>query len=96
MNLVFASGFFVPQAVLGKNYFRDLPQRYPDALFSMVSVVGSIAERAGELAAAMAEEDRPKRGPKRPKSPVGLGIGRRGRPKRTAWDCRREATPCQP
>ena len=54
MNLVFASGFFVPQAVLGKDYFRDLPQRYPDALFAKVSVLGSIEERAGELAAAIA------------------------------------------
>jgi triacylglycerol lipase len=54
MNLVFASGFFVPQAVLGKDYFRDLPPRYPDALFGKVSVLGSIADRAGEFAAAIA------------------------------------------
>ena len=54
MNLVFASGFFVPQALLGKDYFRDLPQKYPGALFANVSVLGNIAERAGELAAAIA------------------------------------------
>ena len=51
MNLVFASGFLAPQAALGEDYFRDLPQKYPTALFPKVSVLGSIAQRAGELAA---------------------------------------------
>lgn len=54
MNLVFASGFLVPQAVAGKDYFRDLPQKYPGALFAKVDVLGSIADRAGQLAAAIA------------------------------------------
>jgi triacylglycerol lipase len=53
MNLVFASGFLVPQAVAGKDYFRDLPQKYPDALFATVNPFGSIAGRAGQLAAAI-------------------------------------------
>lgn len=33
MNLVFASGFLVPQAVQRLDYFWDLPQKYPGALF---------------------------------------------------------------
>lgn len=53
MNLVFASGFLVPQAVAGKDYFRDLPQQYPGALFATVNPFGSIAARAGQLAAAI-------------------------------------------
>jgi triacylglycerol lipase len=56
MNLVFASGFLVPQAVLRHDYFRDLPQRYPDALFASVNVLGSIADRAGQLAAAISSK----------------------------------------
>jgi triacylglycerol lipase len=53
MNLVFASGFLAPQAVAGKDYFRDLPQKYPGALFANVNPFGSIAGRAGQLAAAI-------------------------------------------
>jgi hypothetical protein len=44
VNLVFASGFLVPQTLLGQDYFRDLPQKYPNALFARVSVLGSIAD----------------------------------------------------
>jgi len=54
VNLVFASGFLVPQTLLGQDYFRDLPQKYPNELFARVSVLGSIADRAAELAAAIA------------------------------------------
>ena len=54
MNLVFASGFLVPQAVQGHDYFRDLPQKYPSALFATVDPLGSIAHRAVQLAAAIA------------------------------------------
>lgn len=53
MNLVFASGFLVPQAILGQDYFRDLPQKYPDALFAKVDALGSIAHRASQLADAI-------------------------------------------
>lgn len=56
MNLVFASGFLVPQAAFGQDYFRDLPKKYPDALFTTVSVLGSIANRAQELAAAISRK----------------------------------------
>ena len=56
MNLVFASGFLVPQAAFGQDYFRDLPRKYPDALFATVSVLGSIANRAQELAAAISRK----------------------------------------
>lgn len=50
MNLVFASGFLVPQRILGLDYFRDLPARYPDALFPNVPVDGRIRDRAPILA----------------------------------------------
>lgn len=50
MNLVFASGFLAPQRILAVDYFRDLPARYPDALFPAVPVNGHIADRAPILA----------------------------------------------
>jgi triacylglycerol lipase len=53
MNLVFASGFLVPQAVQGHDYFRDLPRKYPGALFPQVDALGSIAHRAAQLGAAI-------------------------------------------
>jgi len=56
VNLVFACGFLVPQSALGQDYFRDLPKHYPDALFAEVSVLGSIANRAAELAAAISSK----------------------------------------
>jgi triacylglycerol lipase len=51
MNLVFASGFLVPQSLAGKDYFRGLRQQYPNALFPKVDTIGDVAERAGQLAA---------------------------------------------
>jgi triacylglycerol lipase len=56
MNLVFASGFLVPQEFADHGYFRDLRSSYPQALFATVNVLGSIADRAGELAAAIAKQ----------------------------------------
>jgi triacylglycerol lipase len=50
MNLVFASGFFQPQKVLGIHYFRGLPAQYPDALFPEVPVNARVHERAPLLA----------------------------------------------
>jgi triacylglycerol lipase len=55
MNLVFASGFFAPQKLLGIDYFRGLPAQYPDALFPRVAVNGSIHDRAPELARQIKE-----------------------------------------
>jgi triacylglycerol lipase len=53
MNLVFASGFFQPQEILGIHYFRGLPEQYPDALFPKVAVNARVHERAPELARQM-------------------------------------------
>jgi triacylglycerol lipase len=50
MNLVFASGFFEPQKLLGIEYFRGLPEVYRDALFPKVPVDAHISERAPLLA----------------------------------------------
>jgi hypothetical protein len=50
MNLVFASGFLFPQKIIGENYFRDLPRKFPDTLFPNVPVAGVVKERARELA----------------------------------------------
>jgi triacylglycerol esterase/lipase EstA (alpha/beta hydrolase family) len=51
-NLVFASGFLVPQKIAGLRYFKDLDQFYPEetTLFPPVSVLGSVQLRAQELA----------------------------------------------
>ena len=38
MNLVFAIGFLEPQKLLGVEYFRGLPEIFPDALFPKVPV----------------------------------------------------------
>jgi triacylglycerol lipase len=50
MNLVFASGFLVPQKILGLDYFRGLPAKFPEALFPRVAVDGHISDRAPALA----------------------------------------------
>ena len=50
MNLVFASGFLFPQKIIGANYFRDLPPKFPDALFPNVPVAGAVKKRAPKLA----------------------------------------------
>jgi pimeloyl-ACP methyl ester carboxylesterase len=60
MNLVFASGFLVPQSILGINYFNgvkarlDLEGRHA-ALFPPVRPLETCEERANELAAAIAQ-----------------------------------------
>jgi len=46
MNLVFASGFLVPQRFLGLDYFRDLRTEFPDACFPNVPADGSVEVRA--------------------------------------------------
>jgi len=51
MNLVFASGFLVPQRLLGQDYFRGARAAFPGACFPQVPVVGSIEMRARALAA---------------------------------------------
>ena len=50
MNLVFASGFLIPQRLKGLDYFRGVAQQYPGALFPRVDVTGSVAVRASQLA----------------------------------------------
>ena len=53
MNLVFASGFLVPQHILGINYFRGLPahlQGRHATLFPLVPSTGTSEERARVLA----------------------------------------------
>jgi triacylglycerol lipase len=53
MNLVFASGFLVPQHVLGINYFNGLEERLKgrhETLFPDVPPLDSSAKRASELA----------------------------------------------
>jgi triacylglycerol lipase len=51
MNLVFASGFLIPQRLCGMEYFRDLHAAFPRALFPVVPVAGTIEDRARILAA---------------------------------------------
>ena len=55
MNLVFASGFLVPQKISGVDYFRHLPARYPEALFPEVPVDAGIPDRAEVLARQIAQ-----------------------------------------
>ena len=50
VNLVFASGFLVPQRCLGQDYFRGARAAFPGACFPQVPVVGSIEMRAQALA----------------------------------------------
>ena len=51
MNLVFASGFLIPQRLKGLDYFRDVAKIYPDALFPHVDVGANVEVRANQLAA---------------------------------------------
>ena len=58
MNLVFASGFLVPQSLLGINYFRGLQEHIVAAgrhaaIFPKVPPLGSCKERAEGLAKAI-------------------------------------------
>jgi triacylglycerol lipase len=57
MNLVFASGFLVPQQFLGFNYFRDVRQHVIQeghhAIMPKVPPLGTCEERADALASAI-------------------------------------------
>ena len=53
MHLVFASGFLVPQRLIGVDYFRGVSAAFPDAIFPAVSPIASIAQRASTLADAI-------------------------------------------
>jgi len=55
VNLVFASGFLLPQKIIGKSYFKDLPIVYPEACFTRVPVAGSVQQRAQMLAKQIAQ-----------------------------------------
>jgi len=59
MNLVFSTGFLAPQMIGGQEYFRALPSKYPDALFPLVPIVGTIEDRANAIAAAIAARNFP-------------------------------------
>ena len=51
MNLVFASGFLIPQRLKGLDYFRDVAKIYPEALFPHVDVGANVEACANQLAA---------------------------------------------
>jgi triacylglycerol lipase len=53
LNLVFASGFLVPQRFFKQDYFRNVRTAFPGACFPHVPVTGSIDARAQALAAAI-------------------------------------------
>ena len=56
MNLVFASGFLLPQQLPGIDYFRGLEAHFRgrhETLFPKVSPLGSVEKRANELADAI-------------------------------------------
>jgi triacylglycerol lipase len=62
MNLVFASGFLVPQHVLGINYFNGLEERLKGkhaTLFPDVGPLASCEARADELAQAIVDRKFP-------------------------------------
>lgn len=54
MNLVFASGFLIPQRLKRLDYFRDVASKYPGALFPRVALAGSVELRANQLAEQIA------------------------------------------
>lgn len=59
MNLVFASGFLIPQHLLGINYFRELKEHLGDrhaALFPVVPPLATSEERARVLADAIQQQ----------------------------------------
>src|ERR1700736_5740574 len=61
MNLVFASGFLVPQRIIGIDYFRGLDAHIRQAgvhraIFPLVPPVGTSEERAKVLANAIQKE----------------------------------------
>jgi triacylglycerol lipase len=53
MNLVFASGFLVPQRILSLHYFRGLQEEFPGSCFPDVPPNGSIDVRANALVQAV-------------------------------------------
>lgn len=53
MQLVFATGFLVPQMLLGQEYYRGVKAIHPDALFPTVPAIGDIASRGEALARAI-------------------------------------------
>jgi triacylglycerol lipase len=50
MNVVFASGFLVPQRLAGLEYFRGAAAAFPAALFPPVPPIGDVRSRANDLA----------------------------------------------
>jgi pimeloyl-ACP methyl ester carboxylesterase len=50
VNLVFASGYLVPQRLLGLEYFRGVPAAFPGALFPVVPPLATVSDRARSLA----------------------------------------------
>jgi triacylglycerol lipase len=50
VNLVFASGYLMPQRLLGFEYFRGVAAAFPGALFPVVPPVGTVTDRARSLA----------------------------------------------
>jgi triacylglycerol lipase len=59
MNLVFASGFLIPQQFLGIHYFRGLDAHLAgrhDALFQVVPPIGTSEERARSLGDAIQQK----------------------------------------
>ena len=54
MNLVFATGFLIPQRIASLHYFRGLKEKYPNALFPEVPPASSVEVRSKALAAAIA------------------------------------------
>jgi triacylglycerol lipase len=55
MNLVFASGFLLPQKIAGEHYFQKLPDKYPEACFPDVPVAGNLQQRGEALADQIAK-----------------------------------------
>lgn len=54
MNLVFASGFLIPQKLKQLEYFRDVSKLYPTALFPRVNLAATVEQRAYQLARQIA------------------------------------------
>lgn len=57
MNLVFSTGFLVPQMLGGgQDYFHNAPAKYPNALFATVPILGQIPDRAKALASQIVQK----------------------------------------
>jgi triacylglycerol lipase len=59
MNLVFATGVLFPQKIGPLEYFRGLPEQYRTALFPDVRGLGSVQQRAQQLAKEIRERNFP-------------------------------------